>query len=288
MSNCTHCGKPAGLLRNFHPECRAQFERATTTIPAFFEKLLQSLLPADRFEQLLKEVAVTFHIRPEQLRALSIDGINAMVNAALAHRLPSTAEEDRILEIATTLGFTADDIPGLSERLVKIGVLRDLDDGIIPERVSVVGPMPFELDAAESIIWIFNNVTALRAPKQKEAADRAVSATRPGVPDYVAPASLEGSARGKDAVEVGTGDLMVTSRHVFIVSDDRHRQLPFAKLAHIGAFSDGFELARSRDDRPLTFLVDDAWFAANLMIRLMRLPANAPAPEREPGPAGAK
>src|SRR6185437_16407330 len=158
MSNCTHCGKPAGLFRNHHADCRAQFERATATIPAFFEKLLQSLLPADRFEQLLKEVAATFHIPPDRLRSLSIDGINAMVDSAVSQGLPTFKDEDRILEIATTLGLSAEDIPGLTDRLVKIGILRDLDEGLAPDRVTVVGPMPFELEAGESIIWIFNGV----------------------------------------------------------------------------------------------------------------------------------
>src|SRR5690242_21848031 len=115
MSNCTHCGKPAGLFRSYHADCRAQFERATATIPAFFEKLLQSLLPAERFEQLLKEVAGTFHIPPDQLRSLSVEGIKAMLDSALSHRLPTITDENRVLEIATTLGLSAEQIPGFTD-----------------------------------------------------------------------------------------------------------------------------------------------------------------------------
>ena len=286
MSNCTHCGKPAGVFRNYRADCRAQFERATATIPAFFEKLLQSLLPADRFKELLREVAATFHIPPDQLRSLSIDGIRAMVDSAVTQRLPTITDEDRILEIATTLGLSAEDISGLTEKLVKIGILRDLDEGAAPDRVTVVGPMPFELEADESIIWIFNGVKVLRGSKAKNASP---AMNRHDMPDYLPPASVgQDSARFPESAEIGSGDLMITNRHVFIVSDDRHRQIPFSRLAHVATFSDGFQLARSADERPLTFLVDDPWFAANLVIRLMRLPGNVPAPKRETGPADAK
>src|ERR1051325_4781003 len=167
MSNCTHCGKPAGLFRSYHPDCRAQFERAVTTIPAFFEKLLHSLLPAERFEQLLSEVAATFHIGPERLRSLSTMGINAMLDAAVSQRIPTVAEEDRILDIAATLGVSVNDIPGLADKFVKISILRDLDEGRVPDHVTVVGPMPLELQSDEAIVWIFNGAKTYRQPKSK-------------------------------------------------------------------------------------------------------------------------
>jgi hypothetical protein len=289
MPNCTYCGKPAGLLRTSHAECRAQFDRATATIPAFFEKLLQSLLPADRFDRLLKEVAATFHISSEQLRSLSITGINAMLDAALAQHLPTIEDEHRILEVSGALGISSAEVPGLEDKLVKISMLRDLDDEKIPDHVTVVGPMPFELEPDETIVWIFNGVKNYRTPKSKEPAPpRAPSPLRPDMPDYFPPASLGNqSARTSDLVEVGVGDLMITNRHIFIVSDERHRKIPLSKVGGFDTFSDGFHISRSAtDERPLTFIVDDPWFAANLIVRLLRLPSNVKA-ARQADPADA-
>jgi hypothetical protein len=277
MPNCIYCGKPAGFFRRSHVECQAQFDRATTTIPMFFEKLLDSNLPAERFEQLLKEVAATFHIGPERLRALSIDGINAMVDAALTQHLLTVDEEDRILEVAGALGLSSENIPGLDDALVKIGVLRDLEDALIPDRVTVVGPMPVELEPNESVVWIFNNVKSYRARKSKEgAAPPPDPQVQPDMPDYFSPGSL-----GKEPVQTGglldrgAGDLMMTNRHVFTVSDNNHRKIPLSKIAALNTYSDGFQIVRAPRGDLLTLVVDDPWFAANLIVRLLRLSADA-------------
>jgi hypothetical protein len=289
MSNCTHCGKPAGLLRSYHVDCRAQFERAVTTIPAFFEKLLHSLLPAERFEQLLNEVAATFHIDPKRLRSLSMMGVNAMLDSALSQRIPTVAEEDRILDIATTLGLSVSDIPGLTDKFVKISILRDLDEGRVPDHVTVVGPMPFEFEPDEAIVWIFNGVRSYRQPKPKERVTaESVTPARGDLPDYVSPASVSPtSAPIREWVDTGASDLMFTDRRIFVVSEDRHRHIPLSKIASLRTFADGFQIQRPADDRALVFIVDDSWFAANLIVRLMRLPLNLPAREPETGSAEA-
>jgi hypothetical protein len=287
MPNCMYCGKPAGLFRRYHVECRAQYDRATTTIPLFFEKLLDSVLPADRFQQLLKEVAATFHIGPDRLRTLSIEGINAMLDAALAQHLPTVDDEDRILEIAGALGFAAEDIPGLDDRLVKAGVLRDLEDGDIPDRVTVVGPMPVDLEPDETVVWIFNNIKTYRAPKAKDGpAAPASPAVQRDMPAYFSPSSLgPRPVQTEGMVERGAGDLLVTNRNLFIVANNYQRQIHLSRIAALNTYSDGFQIVRAtRNDAPMTILVDDPWFAANLIVRLLRLSSDS-APHLEVGDA---
>jgi hypothetical protein len=207
------------------------------------------------------------------LQALAIDGIRSMLDGALVGRLPSLQEEDRILDIAAALGISISEIPALSDTFVKISVLRDLDAGQIPDRVTVVGPMPFELDASESIIWILNGVKTYRQPKPKESLAPTSPSPPSEMPAYFAPRTLgETAAPTEGLVQIGVGDLMITDHHMFLVSDDRHRQIPFSKLNGLVTFRDGFQITRvAADDRFLTFIVDDAWFAANLVARLMRL-----------------
>jgi hypothetical protein len=108
------------------------------------------------------------------------------------------------------------------------------------------------------------------------------------MPDYFSPTSLgKQSARSSDLVEAGVGDLMITNRHIFIISDERHRKVPLSKVGGFETYSDGFQISRSAaDERPLTFIVDDPWFAANLIVRLLRLSSNAKA-ARQVDPADA-
>jgi hypothetical protein len=273
MPNCTYCGKPAGLFRSHHVECRDQHERAVATIPVFFEKMLQSSLAPERFDELLQNVAATSFIDQERLQSLIVAGIDSMMAAALQDHVPTVAEEERIIEIAETLGLSPDDVPGLEDKLVKISVLRDLDEGKIPDRVTVTGPMPIELAPDETIIWIFNNVKSYRQPKAKEGAPAHPSPPpRRNLRDYYSPAELKDQVRTNDQVGGGEVDVLVTNQHFFVVSDDRQRQIPFAKIGTFGAYADGLQISRgATEERTLTFIMDDPWFGANLIARLLRL-----------------
>jgi hypothetical protein len=280
MPNCIYCGKPAGLFRRYHAECRAQFDRATTTIPVFFEKLLESTLPAERFEQLLKEVAGTFHIGTEQLRALSIQGVNAMVQASLSQHLMTVEEEDRILEIAEALGFSIEDIPGLEDKLIKISTLRDLEDERTPNRVKVVGDMPFKLDRGEKVVWIFNNIKNYRHPKSKEpaAATEVPAPLQREMSSYLSPTSLgERPLDTKGLVERTVGDLMITNRNVIgIVSNEHYRKFPLAEIGAFHTYANGFQIVRKPAEAgTLSVVVDDPWFAANLIVSLLRASPHA-------------
>jgi hypothetical protein len=277
MPNCSYCGRPAGLFRRYHAECRAQFDRAMGTIPLFFEKLLESDLPADRFEQLLKQVAERFHIEPKKLRSLSVQGINAMVQASLSQRLTTPDEEDRILEIAEALGLSMAELPDLEEKLTKIRVLRDLDNGRTPDRVDVVGPMPIDLESGETIIWIINGAMSYRPRKgpvqSKEPTPSKPQRDKP----YLSPASLgpQPTPIG-ELIERGESDVMITDRRVFIISNNRHLEIPLSKVEAFHAYSDGFQIVRAgKEARPLTITVNDPWFAANLIVRLIGLQSDS-------------
>jgi len=276
MPNCSYCGKPAGLFHRSHDECRAQFERAMGTVPLFFAKLLESDLPADRFQQLLAEVAARFHIAPKKLRSLSIEGIEAMMQASLAQGLMTPDDEDRILDIAEALGLSLSDVPVLEDRLVKIRALRDLDDGQTPDRIEVVGPMPIDLDPGEAIIWIINRVRSYRPPGEPTPR-RAPFPTQRDMPDYFSPASLgKQAAPVSGLIERPESDLMITDRHLFIVSSERHAKIPLSKVEAFHTYSNGFQIIRAgKNAHPLTFIVDDPWFAANLIVKLGRLPSNS-------------
>lgn len=289
MPTCVHCGKSAGLFRSYHAECRAQFERATTTIPLFYEKLLHSYLAPDKFDRLLKEVAANFHIGADELRTLSISGVNAMVKAALAQHLMTPAEEERILEVLSTVGLSTSDVADLEDKLVKITVLRDLDDGKIPDLVTVVGPMPVELKPKERIIWIFNQVKRYRRATTGDSEAPAPAPMRHDMPSYFSPDSLGSvSARKEGFKRSADVDLVITNQHVCVISDKRQSLIPLSKIASFDTYSDGFQITRARaEHNPLTFIVDDPWFAANLIMRLLRKSSNSAVAPREITPASA-
>lgn len=276
MPNCSYCGKPAGLLSRHHAECRAQFDRAIGTIPLFFEKLLESDLPPERFRQLLTEVADRFHIEPQQLRTISVDGVRAMLRAAMRERLLTLDEEDRILAIAEAVGLSLPDMPDIEEKLVQARVLRDLAEGRTPDRIEVVGPMPIDLEPGETIIWIVNGVQSYRQPRESAPA-RPTPRTRQDMPDYFGPAAIGQQPAPIDGlVSRGDSDLMVTDRNLFVVLSERHLKIPLARVAAFHAYSNGFQIIlNGKEGRDLTVTTPDPWFASNLIVSLIRSTSNA-------------
>ena len=173
MGRCIFCDRPAGFLRRRHAECQERHTRALAIIPELFSKALHSSLPATRFGELLKDAAGASFIKPRDLGSICIGGMSRMIDAVLEERLLTQTEEERIAEIRDALGSSITDVTDLSEKLIKIGMLRELNNGELPDRVTVVGPMPIELRRHERVIWIFNGVISFRRrtlppPRRKE------------------------------------------------------------------------------------------------------------------------
>ena len=79
-----------------------------------------------------------------------------------------------------------------------------------------------------------------------------------------------GNASG--LVEESAGDLVVTTKQLVMIWGERQRAFPYSKIAGFHARRDGFLITRgAAQDRVVLFMVDDPWFAANLVARLLRL-----------------
>ena len=277
MAKCIHCGKPTGLFRRYHADCRAKYDLAMTMIPAFFEKALNSSLAADRFDELLRNAAAASYVTPLQLRALAIAGISAMTQATLADHLLTDAEEERIIDIADAVGLTLDAIPKADDKLIKANVLRELDSGRIPDRVTVIGALPIDLEPDEAVVWIFNQTKTYRSnrPKTDETVEPPATSPIAHLPLYYSVSTLgEDGGNTAGLVEESVGDLVVTTRQLFMIWNERQRSFPYSKIAGFHARRDGFLITRGpAQDRVVLFAVDDPWFAANLVARLLRMNA---------------
>jgi hypothetical protein len=272
MGRCTFCGRPAGFLRRRHAECQERHTRALAIIPELFSKALHSSLPATRFGELLKNAAGASFIKPRDLRSICLDGMSHMIDAVLEERLLTPTEEERISEIRDALGPGIADVTDLDEKLVKIGMLRELNEGQLPDRVTVVGPMPIELRRHERVIWIFNGVISFRR--------RAPVPTPPETTGIAFPATEKDLYCGLRAfvndpipidelIEEATGDLVVTDRNIYFIFGDGQRRIPMPKISALQPHADGIQVTCEQPQgRSRTFRLSDPWLAANLIVRL--------------------
>jgi len=272
MGRCVYCDQPAGFLRRRHRECRERHTRALATIPELFTKALHSSLPAERFGVLLKDAAGASFIKPRDLGSLCVRGISSMIDSVLEERLLTTAEEERISEIKDALGPGIADVTELNEKLIKISMLRELSAGQLPDRVTVVGPMPIELRQHERVIWIFNRVIGFRRRTAVTPPTEGTGIVFPATEKDLycgLRAFINDPIPTDDLLEEATGDLVVTDRNIYFIFGDGQRRIPMAKITALQPHADGIQVTCEQPQgRSRAFKLADPWLAANLIVRL--------------------
>lgn len=274
MARCSYCGKPAGLLRRQHAECRARLDSAMDMIPGFFGKVLQSQLTPERFGALLKDVAQGSFISPAAFKSICVAGIGKMVDSALRQGLLTRDEEQRILDIASKLGLEIADIPNSTNKMLQADILRELGRNKIPDRVSVVGPLLFDLQPNETVVWIFNRVISYRQVGVLAAQNtEADSSAQPMNTHYYSTDAVRSRPLRMDGLrEEGKGDLVVTSHNIVVVLPDRTRKISLKRIVGLEPYVEGIQIIRDRaGTRPSTFVFNDPWFATNLIVNLIRI-----------------
>jgi hypothetical protein len=272
MGRCVYCDQPAGFLRRRHAECHERHARALAIIPELFSKALHSSLPATRFGDLLKDAAGASFIKPRDLGSICIAGMSRMIDEVLQERLLTRTEEERISEIRDALGSSITDVSELSEKLIKIGMLRELNNGELPDRVTVVGPMPIELKGHERVIWIFNNVISFRRRNSPDARPERAGIAFPATDKDLycgMGAFVNDPVPMDDLLEEATGDLVVTDRNIYFIFGDGQRRIPMAKISALQPHADGIQVTcEEPQGRSRAFKLGDPWLAANLIVRL--------------------
>lgn len=156
MGLCRFCGKPAGLLKKEHRECREKYNCGTFTIRSMIASSLFGEVDKNEIIQIARES----YIGEEELKSLILDGLDEAIDKALEDNILTEEEEERLKGILLEFGFNADELISNKayERFIKALVLRDLLEGKVPRRVKIEGVVPFNLLKSETPIWIFNNV----------------------------------------------------------------------------------------------------------------------------------
>jgi hypothetical protein len=70
----------------------------------------------------------------------------------------------------------------------------------------------------------------------------------------------------------GNGTLFITDRALYFVSPTKTVKVPATKIASVRPYSDGLEITRDvATAKPQIFMVDDPWFAVNVITRLNQI-----------------
>jgi hypothetical protein len=167
MGNCRYCGKPAGFLRSSHPTCDALRKTGLAEIPRRFDAYLDNPVKASDLKAEVTDLARTHLISDAELTRMAIAGLDDLVNDSLQDHLLTEEEESRIEDVRREFDFTPEESRTARHRLVKAKVLRDLDNGIVRNRLGGAGiPLPVILKRGEELLWVFNDVTFFQHRKK--------------------------------------------------------------------------------------------------------------------------
>lgn len=283
MGDCKYCGKPAGFLRGKHAECEAQHQQreqlvqqGCTQIASEMLRAIRGTEPFNVLEKKISEIEKQFSVPSEKRKSLLISSWENSVDQFLEDGILDTEEEARLVTFKEHFSLSQTDLDrkGALTKTAKATVLRDILNGIVPQRMSVDGQLPINFQKGEQVVWAFPNSKYLedKTRRQFVGGSQGVSVrVMKGV--YYRVGAFKGQAvESTERVHVDTGWVVITSKNIYFAGSRKSLRLPYAKIVSFEPFSDGLGVMRDATTaKPQIFVTGDGWFSYNLVTNLSQL-----------------
>lgn len=283
MGNCKYCGKPAGFLRGKHAECEEQHQQRERVIQGGRQRIAVEVLRAikgsenfDSLEKTIAEIEQSSFVPPTERKALLTKGWENSVEQFLEDGILDTTEEKRLVEFKERFALSQSELDrnGALTKTAKAAVLRDVLNGVIPQRMSVDGNLPVNLQKGEQIVWAFSGSKYLedKTRRQFVGGSQGVSVrVMKGV--YYRVGAFKGQAvEHTERVHIDTGWVVVTNKNIYFAGPRKSVRLPYAKIVSFEPFSDGIGVMRdTATAKPQIFVTGDGWFTYNLVTNLSQI-----------------
>jgi hypothetical protein len=275
MADCRFCCKPAGFLRHKHAECQKLHEKGQGEIlDLIADGISRPELTGIPGE--IDAIALRSFISDSEKHALCIQGWKTAVHSSLEDDLLSSEEETNLVTLRNALALdqTELDTDGTYSSVVKAGVLRDVMNGILPDRIKLDGDLPINFQKSEKLIWAFSSADYL-----EDKIRRSYVGTSHGVSMRIAKGVYyrTGSFRGHpvertERVHLDSGVVAITNKHIYFSGPRKSLRVPYLKIVSFQPFTDGVGIVRdAASAKPQFFITGDGWFTYNLVSNLARL-----------------
>ena len=187
-----------------------------------------------------------------------------------------TTEENRLIDFKEHFEISQSELDrhGTLTKTVKAAVLRDVLNGVIPQRVRLDGRLAINLQKSEQVVWVFSGANYLedKVRRQFVGGSQGVSLrVMKGV--YYRVGAFKGHAvEHTERVHVDTGMVVVTNRNLYFAGSRKSVRIPYGKIVSFEPFSDGIGLMRdAATAKPQLFVTGDGWFTYNFVANLSRM-----------------
>jgi hypothetical protein len=283
LGNCKYCGKSAGFLRRKHAECEEQHQQRERVIQGGRQRIATEVLRAikgsesfDSLEKTISEIEQSSFVPSTERKTLLAKGWENSVEQFLEDGILDTTEEKRLVDFKERFALSQSELDrnGALTKTAKAAVLREVLNGVIPQRMSVDGNLPINLQKGEQVVWAFSGSKYLedKIRRQFVGGSQGVSVrVMKGV--YYRVGAFKGqSVEHTERVHIDTGWVVVTNKNIYFAGPQKSVRLPYAKIVSFEPFSDGIGIMRdTATAKPQIFVTGDGWFTYNLVTNLSQM-----------------
>ena len=209
-------------------------------------------------------------------RELLVQAWEAAVEASLEDGVLSLDEEAALLGYLNHFGLSVSDVDhnGAHRNMVKSAIIRELAEGVVPDRLGGSVHHPFNLMKSEKLVWLFDGVQYIESKTMRERRGTSHGLSiRVAKGLYYRPSSFRSRVHEwEETVHVDTGLLGVTTEHLYFHGERKRFRVRFDKIVSFEPYNDGIGIMRdAQTAKPQMFLVGDGWFVYNLATNIASL-----------------
>ncbi len=170
-----------------------------------------------------------------------------------------------------------DNINTLYDKYVKLLVIKDLLNGILPHRKNVeCGGYYLNLDKDEQIIWDFSSCSYFQeVTTTTYVSKHSGGSMRIAKGIYMRSGSTKTTPiKETEMKEKANGTLFIGTKNLYFYSATKTVKIPYKKVVSFTPYSDGLGLQKDGDNsKPQAFKGIDGWFAYNVVTNIQNLEA---------------
>ena len=206
-------------------------------------------------------------------RQLLIRAWEEAVEGAIEDGLLSLDEENALSQYLDHFGLTTTDVNlnGAHTSVIQATVIRDVTQGIVPQRQTITGAIPFNLMKSEQLVWVIDGVDYLETVTRRERRGTSHGVSiRVARGLYYSPRQFRSRPiEWEETVHAGTGLLGFTTKHLYYAGARKKFRVRYDRIVSFDPYDDGFGIMRdAQTAKPQTFRTGDGWFAYNLAVNL--------------------
>ena len=209
-------------------------------------------------------------------RQLLVRAWEEAVEGVIEDGVVSLDEEATLAQYISHFDLTQEELDrnGAQTTLVQVSVIRDVTQGIVPQRQNIEGRVPFNLMKSETLVWVIDGVdyleTVVRRERQGSSHGLSIRVAR-GL--YYRPSTFRSRPiEWEETVHADTGLLGLTTKHIYFAGSRKKFRVRYDRIVSFDPYDDGFGIMRdAQTAKPQTFRTGDGWFPYNLAVNLSQM-----------------